>query len=56
MNAHHVESVHVGAPPPDFNEWSSTKVYYHGFANLSTRRNVYFASPEFMALGITRGA
>ena len=51
MNAHHVESVHVGAPPPDFNEWSSTKVYYHGFAYLSTRRSVPKTLPEFMALG-----
>ena len=51
MNAHHVESVHVGTPPTGYQEWTTTKVHVHGFANLSTRRNVYFASPEFMALG-----
>jgi speckle-type POZ protein len=44
-------SVHVGTPPPDFNEWSSTKVYYHGFADLSAVRNVPVDSPEFIASG-----
>jgi hypothetical protein len=44
-------SVHVGTPPPDFNEWTTTKVYYHGFPSLSTVRNVGVDSPEFMALG-----
>ena len=44
-------SVHVGTPPPDFKEWSSTKVYIRGFANLSTERGARVASPDFMALG-----
>jgi len=44
-------SVHVGTPPPDFNGWTTTKVYVHGFANLSAVRNVPVASPEFIALG-----
>ena len=44
-------SVHVGAPPPNFKEWSSTKVYFHGFPALSSVRGARVDSPEFMALG-----
>ena len=46
-----VESVHVGTPPPDFNGWTTTKIYFHGFADLSAVRNVPVDSSEFMALG-----
>ena len=46
-----VESVHVGTPPPDFNGWTTTKIYFHGFADLSAVRNVPVYTPEFMALG-----
>jgi hypothetical protein len=51
MSAPCVESVHVGTPPPDFNEWTTTKVYYHGFLALSAVQNVCEDSSEFMALG-----
>jgi hypothetical protein len=51
MSAPRVESVHVGTPPPDFNEWTTTKVYYHGFPSLSTERGTPVYSPEFMACG-----
>jgi hypothetical protein len=51
MSAPRVESVHVGTPPPDFKEWTTTKVYYHGFPSLSTVRNAGVDSPEFMACG-----
>ena len=44
-------SVHVGAPPPNFKEWSSTKVYFHGFPALSSVRGARVDSPEFMAVG-----
>ena len=43
--------VHVGTPSPSFVDCSSTRVYYHGFADLSTVLNVPVDSPEFMALG-----
>jgi hypothetical protein len=53
MSAPPTASIHVGTPPPDFHEWSSTKVYYHGFASLSTERVAHAnnVSPEFMACG-----
>ena len=44
-------SVHVGTPPPDFNGWTTTKVHFHGFADLSAVRNVPVDSSEFMAVG-----
>jgi hypothetical protein len=44
-------SVHVGTPSPSFVDWSSTKAYYHGFAGLSTERDVGVDSPDFIALG-----
>jgi hypothetical protein len=46
-------AVHVGTPPPDFGDWTTTKVYYHGFPFLSTERNANVDSPEFMACGNT---
>jgi hypothetical protein len=50
-NAPTITAVHVGAPPPDFNEWSLTKVYFHGFSDLSAMRNAHVDSPEFVAFG-----
>ena len=44
-------SVHVGTPPTGYQEWTTTKVHIHGFADLSAERDVPVASPEFMALG-----
>ena len=43
--------VDVGKPPKDFNDWTSTNVCFHGFANLSTTRDIYVESPEFSCLG-----
>ena len=43
--------VHVGTPSPSFVDCSSTRVYYHGFADLSAEGDVPVDSPEFMALG-----
>ena len=37
-------AVHVGTPPPGFQEWTTTKVYFHGFANR------HVESPEFTSL------
>ena len=51
MNPRRVESVHVGTPPPDFNGWTSTKIFFHGFAELSAERGARVISPEFMAVG-----
>jgi hypothetical protein len=43
---------HVGTPPLDYHEeWETHIVHYHGFASLSTERNQYVESPEFMLLG-----
>ena len=46
-------SVHCGTPPKGYREWTTTKIHFHGFLDLSTERGVGFASPEFMALGNT---
>ena len=43
-------SVHIGTPPNGYQEWTSTKVHVHGFADLSAMRGTP-VSPEFMALG-----
>ena len=43
--------VHVGTAPKDFEGWTSTKVYFHGFANLSTTRGDFIVSPEFSFFG-----
>jgi len=43
--------VHVGTPPPDFNGWTTTKIYFRGFADLSAVRNVPVYTPEFIAVG-----
>jgi hypothetical protein len=41
----------VGTPPTGYQEWTTTKVHVHGFADLSAVRNVPVDSSEFMALG-----
>ena len=43
--------VHVGTPPGDFNGWTMTEVCFHGFADLSTTRDDYAESPEFLRFG-----
>ena len=43
--------VHVGTPSGDFKEWTTTVVGFHRFADLTTTRDEYVASPEFSSLG-----
>ena len=43
--------VHVGTEPKEFEDWTSTKVYFHGFANLSTTRDEFIRSPAFSCFG-----
>ena len=50
MSAPPPASVHLGTPPNGYQEWTSTKVHVHGFADLSAMRGTP-VSPEFMALG-----
>ena len=51
MNAPTLASVHLGTPPQGYQEWATTKVHVHGFADLSAERDVPVYTPEFMALG-----
>jgi len=51
MNAPTLASVHLGTPPQGYQEWATTKVHVHGFADLSAERNVPVDSSEFMAVG-----
>ena len=51
MNAPTLASVHLGTPPQGYQEWATTKVHVHGFADLSAERNVPVHSSEFMAVG-----
>jgi len=44
-------TVHVGTAPRDFEDWSSTKVYFHGFADLSTTSGEFVESPKFSCFG-----
>ena len=44
-------AVHVGNTPRDFEDWTSTKVYFHGFADLSSTRNKCVRSPKFLLFG-----
>ena len=44
-------AVHVGTVPRDFEDWTTTKVYFHGFADLSTTRNKCVKSPKFLLFG-----
>jgi len=39
--------VHVGTAPKEFEDWTSTKVYFHRFADLPTTRDGFVMSPEF---------
>ncbi len=32
-----VASVHVGTPSPNFQAWTTTTVYFHGFADLNLK-------------------
>ena len=43
--------VHVGTAPKEFEDWTSTNVYFHGFANLTTTRGEGVESPEFSCFG-----
>ena len=45
--------IDVGTPPNCLKSevWKTTAVRFHGFANLSTTRGEYVASPEFSCLG-----
>ena len=45
--------IHVGTPPPNFEDWAQTKVNIHGFADLSTERGRgnCVDSPFFWCLG-----
>jgi hypothetical protein len=49
-NNNTVAAIHVGTPSPDFQEWTSTKVYFHGFADLR-KGGGYVDSPTFSCLG-----
>ena len=43
--------VDVGTPPTNFSGWTTTEVRFHNYADLSTERGEYEASPEFLCLG-----
>ena len=43
--------VDVGTPPSGWKEWQVSEVRFHNFANLSTERDAYEASPVFSSLG-----
>ena len=43
--------VDVGTPSNDFREWTTTEVRFHNYANLTTTRGEYEASPTFSCLG-----
>ena len=44
--------VDVGTPPDGISEgWTTTVVRFHGFADLTTTRDVYVESPEFSCFG-----
>jgi len=43
--------LHVGTAPTDFVDWTTTKVYFHGFAELSTTRDEFVRSPKFPCFG-----
>ncbi|KAL3761353.1 hypothetical protein ACHAWU_000487 [Discostella pseudostelligera] len=48
----HTSAVHVGAPPATFlQDFVSTKVYFHGFADLPTENGECVHSPTFFCLG-----
>jgi hypothetical protein len=43
---------HVGTAPPGYqNEWVTHTVHWHGFESLSSERDEYIPSPEFMLVG-----
>ena len=44
-------AVHVGTPPPDFDDWKTTKVYFHNFANLPVTAADDVPSTKFSCLG-----
>ena len=44
-------AVHVGTPPPIFDDWETTKVYFHNFANLPKKSAAEVSSPKFPCLG-----
>ena len=41
-------AVHVGTPAPNFQEWAMTKVYFHGFKDLTKK---IVNSQSFSCLG-----
>ena len=43
--------VDVGTPPYDVEDWETTVVRFHGFANLPTTRDEDVVSPLFLCLG-----
>ena len=52
MNVTHITpSVHIGTPPNGYQEWTTTKVHVHGFADLSATRGASVDSPVFVASG-----
>ena len=42
----HTSAIHWGTPSPQFKEWETTKVYFHGFEN-----STFEDSSEFTCLG-----
>ena len=43
--------VDVGTPSNDFSGWTTTELRFHDYADLTTTRGEYEASPEFSSLG-----
>jgi len=43
--------VDFGTPSTDFEEWFTTEVRFHGFADQTTETNVAVRSPDFLCLG-----
>jgi hypothetical protein len=44
-------SVHMGEPPPNFQEWMRTYIHFHGFAGLPKERGAMVESDTFTNLG-----
>ena len=44
-------AVHVGIPPPAFDDWETTKVYFHNFAKLPVTAADGVSSPKFSCSG-----
>ena len=43
--------VDVGSPSSNFEDWTTTNVRFHGFADITTEKGYRVVSPEFSCLG-----